>query len=112
MSNLLPREKAVLTTLGKRLAIARLGLNETQEVFGQRFGVGRQKIGRMELGDPRIPIGDWIAVAGYLGRLASWNGVMDASIDLFGLLTSKQKARKRATSESSPYPAGQEGDDG
>jgi DNA-binding XRE family transcriptional regulator len=98
MYNLLPNEKEVLVTLGKRLTLARLELNETQEVFGRRIGASRQKIGRMELGDPRIPIGDWIAVTGYLRRLSSWQGVMEAPVDLFDLLAKSQKGRKRATS--------------
>ena len=86
----------VLQILGERLKKARLDRNETQEVFASRIGLTRQSYAKMERGAGSVPISNWLEASNILGRLDSWNAVLDKQTDLFEDFEKKQQKKKRA----------------
>lgn len=99
MGNVTIHEKEVLGLLGERLRGLRLLRNESQEIMGERLGMSRQRYARMESGDPRIPIGSWIAASSLLNRLDDWHLLLQEAEDLFlrAEIERKRKNRKRAS---------------
>lgn len=86
----------LLKQLGERLREARLARNESQELFAQRLGITRQSYSKMEKGWLQTPIGNWLAAAAILGRLADWQGIFAAPEDLFAQLERDNAKRQRA----------------
>ncbi|MBI5557994.1 MAG: helix-turn-helix transcriptional regulator [Deltaproteobacteria bacterium] len=96
MININNKEETVLKTLGDRLREARLARNESQEVFAQRLGLARQSYGKMEKGNPSIPVGYWLQASSILGRLDTWGKVLQEQEDLFLQYEQNQAGRKKA----------------
>lgn len=66
--------KAVITALGKAIALARQQKKWSQTTLAERVGVSRQKIARLEHGDPKIDIGTLVTSA-WLLNVPLINGI-------------------------------------
>ena len=99
MNNITIEEREALGELGGRLRGLRLLRNESQQLMGERLGMSRQRYARMESGDPRIPIGSWIAASALVNRLDDWHSLLQEEEDLFlrAEIERKRKSRKRAS---------------
>jgi len=90
-------QSAYLFRLGERLRTARLARNEEQSLFGRRLGLTARSYRRLEQGDPRVPLGDWIQALDALGRLDELNQLL-AHRSLFDAIPTavpRQRARRR-----------------
>ncbi len=87
---------SLLTELGNRLKQARLARNESQELFSSRLGISRQSFAKMEKGDPAIAIGHWLNASQLLGKLLSWQSVLQSEENLFDQFEQSQSSRQRA----------------
>jgi transcriptional regulator with XRE-family HTH domain len=92
---------SILAILGKRLKEARLHRNESQETFAARIGLSRQSYSKMEKGSPTIGIGYWLTASDILGRLDTWQNVLEENIDLFEQFEKQQSRRQRAGKKKS-----------
>jgi len=97
MDNINDDTDALLRHLGDRLKDARLGRNESQEVFGARIGLTRQTYTKMEKGVPSVPIGYWLAASDMLGLLQTWQQVLAEKENLFEQFEKSKVTRKRAS---------------
>lgn len=91
---------AVVKKLGQNLKEARLARNETQELFAARIGLTRQSYAKMEKGVGTVPLGSWLAASDILGRLETWQNVLEEPKDLFEIYESQQQKRQRASRRS------------
>lgn len=89
-------ENAILLQLADRLKEARLARNESQEVFAARLGITRQSYSKMEKGIASVPIGYWLSASKILGRLQSWQTVLEERENLFARFDRQTTKRKRA----------------
>ena len=64
---LLPQFQRQLAALGLRLRLARERRHIGTEVFGERLGVSRETLRRMEKGDPTIAMGTFLRALRILG---------------------------------------------
>ena len=96
MINNTPDPPAVLSELGSRLKQARLARNESQELFASRLGISRQSYAKMEKGDPTTAIGHWLNASQILGKLPSWQTVLQNDGNLFDQFEQSRSGRKRA----------------
>ncbi len=85
-----------LSQLGERLKQARLTRNESQELFASRLGITRQSYAKMEKGDPTTSIGYWINASHLLGKLQSWQKVLQDDENLFDKFEQMTSGKKRA----------------
>jgi len=87
---------SLLSELGNRLKEARLARNESQELFSSRLGISRQSYAKMEKGDPAIAIGHWLNASQILGKLPSWQSVLQNDDNLFDQFEQSRSTRQRA----------------
>ena len=90
--------ESLLIQFGQRLKDARLGRNESQDLFAQRLGLTRQSYSRMEKGSPQTQIGNWLTASSILGRLGDWKDLLAEKEDLFAKLERTKSNRQRAGS--------------
>ena len=88
--------ESLLIQFGQRLKDARLGRNESQDLFAQRLGLTRQSYSRMEKGSPQTQIGNWLAASSILGRLDDWQEILAEKENLFAKFEKKSSKRQRA----------------
>jgi len=90
-------QSAYLARLSERLRAARLARNEEQSLFGQRLGLTARSYRRLERGDPRVPLGDWIQALDALGRLDELNQLLahQSLFDAIPTAVPRQRARRR-----------------
>ena len=87
---------SLLRELGSRLKQARLTRNESQELFSSRLGISRQSYAKMEKGDSSIAIGHWLNASQILGKLPSWQSVLQSEDNLFDQFEQIRSGRQRA----------------
>ena len=87
---------SLLKEFGNRLKQARLARNESQELFSSRLGISRQSYAKMEKGDPAIAIGHWLNASQILGKLPSWQSVLQSEDNLFDQFEQIRSGRQRA----------------
>ena len=90
---------ALLEQLGRRLKAARLARNESQELFAKRIGLTRQSYSRMEQGEGRTMLGNWLQASSILGRLDDWQELLVEKEDLFARFEQLKNPRQRAGSK-------------
>jgi len=86
----------LLSQLGERLKQARLIRNESQELFASRLGITRQSYAKMEKGDPATSVGNWVNASQILGKLQSWQEVLQNDENLFDKFELMTSGRQRA----------------
>ena len=86
----------ILKELGARLKQSRLNRNESQELFASRLGITRQSYAKMEKGDPAVSIGNWLNASQILGKLQSWQSVLQSDTNLFDQFEQQESPRQRA----------------
>jgi len=96
MINKNSEEDTILLKLADRLKGARLARNDSQEVFAARLGITRQSYSKMEKGIASVPIGYWLSASKILGRLQSWQAVLEERENLFARFDQQTTKRKRA----------------
>jgi transcriptional regulator with XRE-family HTH domain len=85
------------TELGKRVRIARMRRNMTQQDFASRVGTSRQTVQRLEGGDPTVGLGIWLSAAWILGLHHDLEGVLDPKRDMVGLREEFRRLPRRAS---------------
>ena len=96
MINISSEEQVILERLGDLLKEARLARNESQEIFAGRLGLTRQSYSKMEKGNSSVPVGYWLLASSILGRLPTWENVLQGQQDLFSRYDQKLSGRKKA----------------
>ncbi len=72
-----------MQNLGARLLNERLKRNETQALFAARIGVSVPTLRKMEVGDPSVLIGYWVAALEILDRVGDLDAILAEPDDLF-----------------------------
>src|SRR2546423_14867174 len=92
------RVKEVLVELGSRLRAARIGRNDTMEVFAQRLGVSVGTVRAMERGAPTVQVGAWLNALWILNQLDTFTVVLEPKEGLLDRIRAQEKGlRQRAS---------------
>ncbi len=62
-----PGQHSVLATLGENIKLARKRRRLTQSLISERAGLSRVTLRKIELGDPTVSLGHYVAVLAQLG---------------------------------------------
>jgi transcriptional regulator with XRE-family HTH domain len=106
---LLPRLKRLLATAGDNLRLARLRRRYAAQVVGQRAGISRKTLYRVERGDPAVALGIYARVLQAL-RLEQDLACLAADDELgrklqdLGLAPGKRAPRRRANEAAGHRP--------
>lgn len=92
----LPREvRSRLEGLGLRVRTARVRRGLSTENFAQECGIGRRTLYRIEMGDPGVALGTFLAVLWKLGLLESVQGVANPDDDEHGKILEAARRPER-----------------
>lgn len=98
LNSLPPEVVNALTTLGERLALARLRRKESQRVWASRLGVSVPTLIRLEKGDPAVSMGVYATALWLIGLADGLAELADPAKDVRVLETDiRQAAQLRAT---------------
>ena len=87
-----------LTALGSRLRAARIGRNDTMEVFAERLGVSVGTVRAMERGVPTVQVGAWLNALWILNELDTLTRVLEPRESLLDRVRAQEKARRHRAS--------------
>lgn len=87
-----------LKGLGERLRAERLRRNETQQVFAARIGASVPTLQKMEVGNPSVQYGSWVAALDVLGRQSDLKQILSPPEDLFAKYEQTKKPQRRRSS--------------
>ncbi|MGB4115882.1 MAG: helix-turn-helix transcriptional regulator [Polaromonas sp.] len=96
----LPVNRA-LNKLGQDIALARRRRRMTQASLAERAGISLATVGRMEAGDPRIPIHFIARVLHVFGEVQALSQLLDTAADDMGLALMDAALPKRVRSKKS-----------
>jgi DNA-binding XRE family transcriptional regulator len=84
-----------LRKLGQDINYARRRRRITVALMGERAGLSRATIGKIERGDPTTSIGGYASVLFVLGMVGRISDLVDSSNDLVGRMLEDEKLPKR-----------------
>ena len=88
----------VLIALGVRLRQARLGRDETMQLFAQRIGVSVPTLRAMEQGSSSVQIGHWIRALWALDRLSDLAAILAQPASPLDLARQQEVPRRQRAS--------------
>jgi transcriptional regulator with XRE-family HTH domain len=96
-----PPVRRALNKLGQDIALARRRRRMTQASLAERTGISLATVGRMEAGDPRIPIHFIARTLHVFGEIEALSSLLDTAADDLGLALMDAALPKRVRSKKS-----------
>jgi DNA-binding XRE family transcriptional regulator len=86
-----------LAEIGGRIRELRIDRGESQALFASRIGISRPTVKAMEMGEPTVQVGHWMAACWALNRLGEMRESFKGAVPLLDLPAPPKRARVRAS---------------